>query len=147
MFLNLLQLCSAYSCYLTLRERQVWFYMIMLLVQVIYAILTLVGIDKDDEKKLSSMQFLGKLISVCICVIVGWLVGKAYYDFRKSGGLHGSLPGGKKPLLFEDKVAGYAAEGSEFVQGYVNDVIDKENADEKYRATKWVKREIYFQIS
>ena len=60
-------------------------------------------------------------------------VGKAYYDFRKSGGIHGALPGGVQPLLIEDKIAGYAGDGSKRVQGYVNDALDKENADEEFK--------------
>ena len=95
MFFNVVQLCSSYSCYLTLRERQIWVYMITLLFQITHAICCVLGLtDHQGERENSSMHFLGKLITLIICVIVGWLVGKACYDFRKSGGLHGILPGG-----------------------------------------------------
>ena len=36
MFINLFQCLSAYSCYLTLRERQAWIYMFSVAVQVFY---------------------------------------------------------------------------------------------------------------
>ena len=55
MFFNLLQLTSSYSCYLTLRERQIWIYMIILVMQVIYLVCCLVGLDDHGARETSTM--------------------------------------------------------------------------------------------
>lgn len=130
MFINLCQTMWAYSCYLTLREREIWVYVIILLIQVIYCTICLLGLNHDATTKESSMQTLGKLVCLCVCGILGYLIGKAYYDFRKSGGLHGLAPGSAKPLLVEDKLVDGAGVAAGVAEGYVNDALDKQDADE-----------------
>ena len=49
MFINVLQQCVAYSGYLTLRERQVIFYLFLLLVQVVYDLLGMLGIGNSND--------------------------------------------------------------------------------------------------
>ena len=111
MTLNLLQTCWSYSCYLTLREREVWFYLILLFIQAFYLVLHLLGFG-DDTGDDSAFQTLGHLIAICCCGLVGWLVASAFYAFRKSGGLHGTLEQGANPILFEDKMLGKAKNGA-----------------------------------
>ena len=43
MLFNMLQACWSYSCYLTLREREVWVYMVILFLQLFYLVLHLLG--------------------------------------------------------------------------------------------------------
>ena len=108
MILNLLECLWMYSCYLTLREREVWVYMIILLILLTMNVLDLLGITDGEESVESSMQQLGQFIVLAITVLMFYFVGRASYMFRKSGGLHGGLPAGQIPLLFEDKALGYA---------------------------------------
>ena len=48
MIINLAQLAWAYSCYLTLREREIAVYMVLLLAQLIYNICCLFGSSDKD---------------------------------------------------------------------------------------------------
>ena len=134
MILNLLQLAWSYSCYLTLREREVLVYMILLLGQFIYNMCCLLGTHDGDED-LTSIQQLGKMVSAVLCVLLGYTVGKAYYDFRKSGGLHGDLKGGEAPLLIEDRIADQVSRGVNAAEGHVNSALDKQD-DEEYHAAR-----------
>ena len=104
MLINLMQCCSAYSCYLTLRERQVWVYMVLLIIQVLVQTLDILGIgeDKSVNKPASALQTMGNLIALSFCAVLAYFVGKAGYFFRKTGGLHGTLKDGATPLLIED---------------------------------------------
>ena len=135
MLINFLQTCWAYSCYLTLREREIWTYCVILFFQVLLQTLDLLGVGDDPAHPESSMQTLGHLICLCVCCLLGYAVGKSSYDFRKAGGLHGNLPAGGSPVLLEDKIAGYAKDGAEFAEGAVNDYLDKEDKkDSDYKA-------------
>ena len=127
MIINFIQCGSAYSCYLTLRECQIWVYLFFLFAQVLMSTLDLLGIGDDPMKQESSMQTLGHLISISLSVIMGYAVGHASYMFRKSGGLKGHNPGGKEPLLIEDQIAGYARDGKALAEGYANDYMDKQD--------------------
>ena len=134
MILNLFQLAIAYSCYLTLREREVITYLFMIVVQCIYNISCLLGIH-EHEYELSSMQLLGKMVSLTLCVILGYIVGKAYYEFRKSGGLHGLALGSKQPFLIEDQIADHVRTGVNAAENHINDALDR-NEDEEYKAAR-----------
>ena len=57
------------------------------------------------------MQHLGQIITLCITSLMGYFVSSAFYKFRKSGGLHGGLPEGQIPLLFEDQAFAAASKG------------------------------------
>mmetsp|Transcript_8938 Transcript_8938/g.10980 ORF Transcript_8938/g.10980 Transcript_8938/m.10980 type:complete len:123 (+) Transcript_8938:114-482(+) len=97
MIMNLVQCCFTYSCYLTLREREIWIYMFLLLAQVLLNTLDILGITDGEGKnhlQESSLQQLGQFIALAMCVLVGYFVGRASYLFRKSGGLYGGLPHG-----------------------------------------------------
>ena len=103
MLINLIQSSSAYSCYLTLRERQVWVYMIFLVIQVWYQIMDLCSVGDDPNKRPdSAFEMMGNLISLALSCVMGYMVGRASYIFRKTGGLHGSVKDGATPLLIED---------------------------------------------
>lgn len=83
MMLNLVMACWTYSIYLTLREKQTIFYLLLLLlgtVEGIYNLLT---------EELGNLQILGKMINIVWYITIGYIVGKNYAMFRNSGGLHG----------------------------------------------------------
>ena len=93
MILNLLQGTLIYSSYLTLRNREIWIYFIVLLGQVVYTLLDVLGIGDGDAAE-GTMQHLGQIITLCMTSLMGYFVSSAFYKFRKSGGLHGGLPEG-----------------------------------------------------
>ena len=130
MMINLLQAAVTYSCYLTLREREVWVYVFLLFCQVISCVLTLCGVgeDKNDGGN-GAMQVLGQMLCLIFSCLAGFLIGKASYEFRKSGGLHGGVAKGDAPLLLEDKVVAGVKDGANSAAGYANDYMDK---DEEY---------------
>ena len=86
MLINVIQAAFAYSCYLTMREREVVFYLFLLIVQVVTQFLGL--FEPKTENDQGSLKFLGAMICICVCAVLGYLVGKAYYSFRVVGGLH-----------------------------------------------------------
>ena len=103
MFFNLLESLWAYSCYLTLREREVWVYLALLLIQILVMIFHSLGLsDNKGPGNDGTFQILGDLIVFCSDGLLGYLVGQAFYTFRKTGGLHGTLEDGATPILFED---------------------------------------------
>ena len=110
MVINLLQACVVYSCYLTMREREIVVYLILIVIQMVTDFFSLFKEDKDTNSK-GSLKFLGVMVLVCTCAILGYMVGKAYYEFRKIGGLHMKykyLDENQRPLLYEEKIAGQA---------------------------------------
>ena len=94
MLLNLLECIWIYSCYLTLSEREVWVYMLLLFVTTLLNILDLLGITDSETGKESSFQQLGQFIVLAVVILLGYFIGRASYLFRKSGGIHGGLPAG-----------------------------------------------------
>ena len=48
MFFNLVQAAWSYSCYLTLREREIWVYMVILGIQTIYQLFAILGIGEKN---------------------------------------------------------------------------------------------------
>ena len=94
MLLNLLECIWIYSCYLTLSEREVWVYMLLLFVTTLLNILDLLGITDSEDGKESSFQQLGQFIVLAVVILLGYFIGRASYLFRKSGGIHGGLPAG-----------------------------------------------------
>ena len=78
MMFNALQLMIVYSVYLTLREREVWIYMLLLLVQTVLNILDVLGITDNPEKvamQESSLQQLGQFIALAMTILIGYFVG------------------------------------------------------------------------
>ena len=87
MIFNLLQTCWIYSCYLTLREREVAVYLFILLGQTIYCIFAILGVGEDPGTESGAFQSLGHIIILCFLVLMAYLVGKAEWDFHQRGGL------------------------------------------------------------
>ena len=48
MLFNLVQVIWVYSCYLTLREREVVVYLVVLAAQIVYCVTRILGIGEDD---------------------------------------------------------------------------------------------------
>jgi hypothetical protein len=96
--MNFILTCWSYSCALTLRERATLFYFILLATGFIIALCS-VCIDE-----LGGIQLFGK-ISICVIyLILGFVVGKHYYAFRKSGGLYGDNKSKTtQPLIEKDE--------------------------------------------
>jgi len=55
MIMNLVQCCFTYSCYLTLREREIWIYMFLLLAQVLLNTLDILGITDGEGKSIGRL--------------------------------------------------------------------------------------------
>ena len=143
MMFNALQLMIVYSVYLTLREREVWIYMFLLLIQTVLNILDVLGITDNPEKvamQESSLQQLGQFIALAMTILIGYFVGQASYSFRKSGGLHGNLPKGQVPLLLEDQILDYGRTGAEIAGAAINDHMDKQEAKEKKDADDYARQ-------
>mgnify|MGYP001347143762 CR=1 FL=1 len=66
MLLNIGNAAWAYSCYLTLRERELGVYFVILIGQVVYDIYDLFSDDKHGN-----VQVLGHLISAAFVVLTG----------------------------------------------------------------------------
>ena len=77
MLINILNAAWAYSCYLTLREREIIFYFILLFLSLVDNTWNLF----DNDKK-GNVQVLGHLICIAVDVLLGIYIGKAYYHFR-----------------------------------------------------------------
>ena len=84
MLYNLILAAWAYSCYLTLREREIIFYFIMIVVVVTLEVLRLF-----DEKKEGSWQSLSSIVLLGLYGLTLYISGRYYHAFRVSGGLHG----------------------------------------------------------
>ena len=89
MVFNLIQCMWSYSCYLTLRERECVVYLIILLMQVAYCVSRILGLGDNDGEKKGTFQSLGNMIILGCCILLGYMVGKAYWDFHKHDGLKG----------------------------------------------------------
>ena len=85
MIFNLLQFFWIYSCYLTLREREVVFYLVILLVQTSYCVCRILGVGEDSSEEKGTFQSLGNIIILCFLVLLGYLIGKAEWDFHQRG--------------------------------------------------------------
>jgi hypothetical protein len=59
------------------------FYLVILTIGILEGIASLLW------DTLGNLQILGKMINICIYVVIAYLVGKNYYFFRKDGGYHG----------------------------------------------------------
>ena len=84
MFYNLILTSWCYSCYLTLREREIIVYFLMI---VVFFTLQLVTFFAGPAE--GSLQSLAGVSLAGIYIVTGWVVAHHYYNFRVSGGLHG----------------------------------------------------------
>ena len=98
MLLNLFQSAVIYSCYLTLRERELAVYIVLVCGQILQSIFYFVG--GEEGESLGAFQTGGGIGNAVACGLLLFANGKAWYAFRMSGGLHGLDV--NKPLL-EDK--------------------------------------------
>ena len=97
----------------------------------------LCGVGDDPNKRPdSAFEMMGNLISLALSCVMGYMVGRASYIFRKTGGLHGSVKDGATPLLIEDKVAGYVRDGAAIVDDIANKEMDKIDDEEGYKAAQ-----------
>ena len=83
MVMNFLLACIAYSCDLTVREKEIVIYLVLL---TIGSFDDMVSLKKDV---LGNLQVLGKIINLVTYCLLLYIVGKCYYSFRHAGGLHG----------------------------------------------------------
>ena len=90
MIFNLAQVMICYSCYLTIREREVVFYLLVLAAQIFYCVTRILGFGEEEQK--GTFQSLGNMIIMGVCVLLAYLVGKAWWDFHSRGGLKGTDP-------------------------------------------------------
>ena len=65
-------------------------YFILLILGVVNNIM-LLFVD-DHKKDPGSMQILGHLICIAVACLLAFYVGRSWYHFRLTGGLHGNLP-------------------------------------------------------
>ena len=90
MIYNLLLAAWAYSCYLTLREREVVVYFIFMTAAIVIAI---ARFFRGNE---GSWQSLAGLVDLGVYMLLLYISVKYYYYFRISGGLHGLAEGSKQ---------------------------------------------------
>eukprot|EP00352_Strombidinopsis_acuminata_P005257 CAMPEP_0176371508 /NCGR_PEP_ID=MMETSP0126-20121128/24747_1 /TAXON_ID=141414 ORGANISM="Strombidinopsis acuminatum, Strain SPMC142" /NCGR_SAMPLE_ID=MMETSP0126 /ASSEMBLY_ACC=CAM_ASM_000229 /LENGTH=133 /DNA_ID=CAMNT_0017730993 /DNA_START=263 /DNA_END=665 /DNA_ORIENTATION=+ len=109
--------------YLTLRECTVAVYVLLLVGGTIQAFFNVFSPD------IGTIQQVGILINIVFYVFAIYFVGKAYYEFRKSGGIHGTGP---RENLLEDRVYNGAVNGGNTGANYlgnkVNQALDKDDA-------------------
>ena len=98
MIFNFLQAVWIYSVYLTLREREMIVYLILLLGQIAQAFCYL--FISDEDTTLAAFQQGGIISCLVVCGILLVVNGRALYAFHEAGGLHGKAV--NKPLLQED---------------------------------------------
>ena len=126
MLANLILCCICYSAFLTMRERSLVFYLFVLLIAFTEGTVSLF------TSKLGNLQFLGKMINLCVYCLLAYMQGKAYYDFKKSGGLHGTA---LQEQLIEDKAAAIAQQKFEALkasgENKINRAIDDDEARER----------------
>ena len=95
MLANFLLSCWSYSCYLTIREKEIVIYLVLLGFGSIQGGLSLM------HDVLGNFQVLGKIINLVTYCMLMFIVGKCYYAFRHSGGLRGM---GQKSAFLEDQI-------------------------------------------
>ena len=68
-----------------MREREIWLYLLLLVFQVTWGFLELLGMTDahdDPNHKESAVQHLGHMICLASCCVMGVVVGRAAYMFR-----------------------------------------------------------------
>ncbi len=98
MLYNLWLGCWAYSCYLTLREREVIAYFIMLVAVIV------VQIGRFWRGNEGSWQSLAGLAEIGVYCLVLYIAARYYYAFRVSGGLHGIAENSKQARKYRGSI-------------------------------------------
>ncbi len=122
MVMNFLLACIAYSCYLTVREKEIVIYLVLL---TIGSFDDMVSLKKDV---LGNLQVLGKIINLVTYCLLLYVVGKSYYAFRHAGGLHGR---GQQSNLIEDLALAKVKEISAATGGTVLDTLESKLKQKK----------------
>ena len=86
MIINFLQAVWCYSIFLTLREREMIVYMVMILGQISQCVTMLL---KDRDIPLGAFQTGGLIGNSVACILLLIFNGRALYKFHMCGGLHG----------------------------------------------------------
>ena len=120
MIINLMLASWSYSVYLTLNEWKVCLYFFFLMSS------TFTGLVYGLEQKKDGMQKMGLIVNCCFYILNIWFIGKAYWDFRKTGGIKGLKP---TTNLAEERAMKKAGQ----VAGKAGDFIDKKVDQENQR--------------
>ena len=85
-----------YSVWLTLRE---WVTIMYLFFKCMAAFMLLFNSNSGSSYSgtMASTQIFGLILNACFHILSVYYVGRAYYQFRKNGGIHGLKPAGKLP--------------------------------------------------
>ena len=86
MIIDFMLACWAYSVLLTLNECSIILYMFFLLSA------SFVGLFYGMEKKTANFQIMGLLSNVAVYLCIVYFIGRAYFYFRKNGGIKGLSP-------------------------------------------------------
>ena len=99
MVFNFLQAAWIYSVFLTMRQREMVVYLLLVLGQIAQCLTMML---KDREVPLGAFQS-GGLIGNCVaCCLLLWFNGRAFYLFHESGGLRGRKGDITEPLIAPD---------------------------------------------
>ena len=112
----------SYSCYLTLREWTCILYLLIATWSALY--LAYVGAGVLAE----STQILGLYLGIIVDLITVYYCGRAYYFFRKTGGIKGT---GATRDLPEDKIMSGAGKIVNTGAGALSAQLDKDDAKHK----------------
>ena len=91
MMYNIILAAWSYSCQLTLREREIIFYFVLVILFMVLQFMRLF-----DDKAEGSIQTLSGMIVAGMYALCLWISGRYYYAFRVSGGLRGSVDNSKQ---------------------------------------------------
>lgn len=122
MLLNLIMSAWTYSITLTLRERQLVFYLLCL------GIGTLEGIYSLLWDSMGNLQILGKMVNVVIYIVISYFVIKNYYMFRQSGGLHGKAKDVTEKMLNSEGGKAVTKKGKEVLSAADAKLTEMETA-------------------
>ena len=89
MAFNFFQAAFAYSCYLTLREREMIVYIILLVGQIIYCSMKLLNGGEDGEPAAATQTggYIGNIVAAAILL---YMSIRAEWLFNSTGGLRGN---------------------------------------------------------
>ena len=108
----------SYSVYLTLNEWKVGLYFFFLMTS------TFSGLFYGLEQKKDGMQKMGLIVNCCFYILNIWFIGKAYWDFRKTGGIKGLKPTTNLP---EERAAFAAGKMARKAGDAIDKRVDQEN--------------------
>ena len=125
MISNLFLATFAYSVFLTLRECEVVVHMVLILFAISGGMQDLLY-----HADMDSTQRMGLIVNMVFYVWMLWYLCRAYFYFRKSGGIKGFRR--DKGLLPEEKLAKKAAKIGSKATGALDLAVDLELQRERY---------------